>query len=198
MQNGSSLQQAMEAALDTLDGFYTFVIGTEDGFGVLRDPIACKPAVMAETRSAVSPSAPNIARWSICPGIKTREFGSRSRPSRICGNGIDAHCRSWRTRRCATLNAALHTPDARPPTRRIGASLNPRGQHAIAAGIDAPVLVEIDGHVGYYCAGMNQARDGHRSWQCRGRRRRKHDVRPGPREGDAAKRPARPVVAACW
>ena len=50
MQNGASLQQAMEAALDTLDGFYTFVIGTESGFGVLRDPIACKPAVMAETR----------------------------------------------------------------------------------------------------------------------------------------------------
>ena len=34
--------------------------------------------------------------------------------------------------------------------------LNPRGRHAIAAGIDAPVSVEIDGHVGYYCAGMNK------------------------------------------
>jgi methylamine---glutamate N-methyltransferase subunit B len=32
---------------------------------------------------------------------------------------------------------------------------NPGGQHAIAAGLDAPVTVEIDGHVGYYCAGMN-------------------------------------------
>lgn len=49
MQSGASLQQAMEASLDALDGFYTFVIGTESGFGVLRDPIACKPAVMAET-----------------------------------------------------------------------------------------------------------------------------------------------------
>ena len=36
-------------ALSDLDGFYTFVVGTESGFGVLRDPIACKPAVMAET-----------------------------------------------------------------------------------------------------------------------------------------------------
>ena len=34
--------------------------------------------------------------------------------------------------------------------------LNPRGQHAIAAGIDAPIRVEIEGHVGYYCAGMNK------------------------------------------
>lgn len=49
IQQGASLDQAMEGALDTLDGFYTFVIGTESGFGVLRDPIACKPAVMAET-----------------------------------------------------------------------------------------------------------------------------------------------------
>ena len=39
----------LNASLDTLDGFYTFVVGTEAGFGVLRDPIACKPAVMAET-----------------------------------------------------------------------------------------------------------------------------------------------------
>jgi glutamate synthase domain-containing protein 1 len=49
MREGASLEQAMEAALGALDGFYTFVIGTESGFGVLRDPIACKPAVMAET-----------------------------------------------------------------------------------------------------------------------------------------------------
>jgi glutamate synthase domain-containing protein 1 len=54
MREGASLQQAMDAALDALDGFYTFVIGTESGFGVLRDPIACKPAVMAETRDWVA------------------------------------------------------------------------------------------------------------------------------------------------
>jgi glutamate synthase domain-containing protein 1 len=39
----------MTASLEALDGFYTFVVGTESGFSVLRDPIACKPAVMAET-----------------------------------------------------------------------------------------------------------------------------------------------------
>jgi methylamine---glutamate N-methyltransferase subunit A len=49
MREGASLEQAMGASLNALDGFYTFVIGTESGFGVLRDPIACKPAVMAET-----------------------------------------------------------------------------------------------------------------------------------------------------
>jgi len=33
--------------------------------------------------------------------------------------------------------------------------LNPRGQHAVAVGVTAPVAITIDGHVGYYCAGMN-------------------------------------------
>ncbi len=33
---------------------------------------------------------------------------------------------------------------------------NPNGAHALAVGLDAPLAVEIDGHVGYYCAGMNQ------------------------------------------
>jgi amidophosphoribosyltransferase len=49
MKQGDTLQRALECALDDLDGFYTFVVGTRDGFAVLRDPIACKPAVMAET-----------------------------------------------------------------------------------------------------------------------------------------------------
>ena len=34
--------------------------------------------------------------------------------------------------------------------------VNPRGRHAIAAGVDAPITVEIDGNAGYYCAGMNK------------------------------------------
>lgn len=34
--------------------------------------------------------------------------------------------------------------------------LNPRGQHAVAVGIDAPITVNIRGSVGYYCAGMNK------------------------------------------
>src|ERR1700677_1514815 len=54
------------------------------------------------------------------------------------------------------LNAALHRlrADTNETHWRV---LNPRGQHAIAAGIDASITVEIDGNVGYYCAGMNKA-----------------------------------------
>lgn len=54
LRAGCTLQQAMEACVDGLDGFYTFVVGTETGFGVLRDPIACKPAVVAETDRLVA------------------------------------------------------------------------------------------------------------------------------------------------
>jgi len=49
IREGASLREALEQALIDLDGFYTFCVGTTTGFAVLRDPIACKHAVMAET-----------------------------------------------------------------------------------------------------------------------------------------------------
>ena len=49
MREGADLEQALQGCLEDIDGFYTFAVGTADGFAVLRDPIACKPAVMAET-----------------------------------------------------------------------------------------------------------------------------------------------------
>ena len=54
MQQGANLGEALEAGIHDLDGFYTFVVGTKNGFGVLRDPIACKPAVLAETDQYVA------------------------------------------------------------------------------------------------------------------------------------------------
>jgi methylamine---glutamate N-methyltransferase subunit A len=47
--HGMDLGEALESTLKDLDGFFTFVVGTHSGFGVVRDPIACKPAVLAET-----------------------------------------------------------------------------------------------------------------------------------------------------
>jgi methylamine---glutamate N-methyltransferase subunit A len=49
LRSGVSLKQAMEDSLKDLDGFFTFLVGTHDGFAVVRDPIACKHAVIAET-----------------------------------------------------------------------------------------------------------------------------------------------------
>ena len=49
MADGATLVEALESSLVDLDGFFTFAIGTRDGFAVLRDGVACKPAVLAET-----------------------------------------------------------------------------------------------------------------------------------------------------
>ena len=49
LRQGASINEALEDGIRELDGFYTFCIGTSDGFTVLRDPIACKNAVLAET-----------------------------------------------------------------------------------------------------------------------------------------------------
>jgi methylamine---glutamate N-methyltransferase subunit A len=80
MREGASLEQALEGCLDDLDGFYTFAVGTADGFAVLRDPIACKPAVLAETDDwvamgsewraiAVLPGAADARMWEPQPGV---------------------------------------------------------------------------------------------------------------------------------
>ncbi len=79
MREGASLEQALEACMTDLDGFYTFAVGTADGFAVLRDPIACKPAVMAETDDWVAmaseyraiaglPGAADAVMWEPEPG----------------------------------------------------------------------------------------------------------------------------------
>lgn len=80
LREGATLQEALEGCLDDLDGFYTFLVGTADGFAVLRDPIACKPAVLAETDEwvamasewraiAVLPGAADAEMWEPEPRV---------------------------------------------------------------------------------------------------------------------------------
>jgi glutamate synthase domain-containing protein 3 len=53
------------------------------------------------------------------------------------------------------LNRRLHAL-AQDTNETLWRVENPQGQHALAAGLDAPITVEIAGHAGYYCAGMNK------------------------------------------
>jgi methylamine---glutamate N-methyltransferase subunit A len=80
LREGDTLQAALESCLVALDGFYTFLVGTADGFAVLRDPIACKPAVLAETDDwvamaseyraiAVLPGAADALIWEPEPSV---------------------------------------------------------------------------------------------------------------------------------
>ena len=86
LRDGASLEQALEGCLEDLDGFYTFLVGTEDGFAVLRDPIACKPAVLAETDDWVA-MASSGARSPSFPVRPRRAPGSRFRASSTPGSG---------------------------------------------------------------------------------------------------------------
>jgi len=70
MRRGRSLGDSLKSSLDDLDGFFTFVVGTRTGFGVLRDPIGCKPAVMAETDDYVG-FASEYRSLTCLPGIAT-------------------------------------------------------------------------------------------------------------------------------
>ena len=80
MREGATLEQALEGCLSDLDGFFTFAVGTADGFAVLRDPIACKPAVLAETDEwvamgsewraiSVLPGSADARMWEPEPGV---------------------------------------------------------------------------------------------------------------------------------
>ena len=79
LSEGDDLEQALRGCLEDLDGFYTFAVGTADGFAVLRDPIACKPAVLAESEDWVAmaseyraiaalPGADEAELWEPEPG----------------------------------------------------------------------------------------------------------------------------------
>ncbi len=54
LRSGATLKEALTDGLRDLDGFFTFLVGTHDGFAVVRDPIACKHAVIAETDDYVA------------------------------------------------------------------------------------------------------------------------------------------------
>jgi glutamate synthase domain-containing protein 1 len=67
LRDGATLDQALRGCLEDLDGFYTFLVGSAEGFAVLRDPIACKPAVLAETDDWVA-MASEYRAISVLPG----------------------------------------------------------------------------------------------------------------------------------
>ena len=150
MAQGKNLGEALEGSLDDLDGFFTFVVGTKNGFGVLRDPIACKPAVMAETDHYVAFGSEYRALADL-PGIDNAQglgAGARHRlflgALSSCGNQLKRRritpCRVFdlAVTSLRELNQALHgsTPG---PTKRRWEVLNPQGSHAVAVGVDAPV-----------------------------------------------------------
>jgi amidophosphoribosyltransferase len=73
LRQGLSLHATLEAGLVELDGFYTFCVGTADGFAVVRDPFGCKHAVLAETEGWVA-MATEYRAIAHLPGADTAEI----------------------------------------------------------------------------------------------------------------------------
>jgi glutamine phosphoribosylpyrophosphate amidotransferase len=57
MREGDDLEEALRRGFKELDGFYTFLIGTENKLALVRDAFACKPAIVAETDDYVAISS---------------------------------------------------------------------------------------------------------------------------------------------
>ena len=145
LREGATLEQALEGCLDDLDGFYTFAVGTADGFAVLRDPIACKPAVLAETDDWVA-MASEYRAIAVLPGADGRGgvgAGARDRVQLGAGAGLmttgieESVATVDLAHPLRELNARLHAlaaGEAAPARWRV---TNPGGRHAIAVGLDA-------------------------------------------------------------
>jgi amidophosphoribosyltransferase len=69
LSSGESLEQAIEHAFSDFDGFFTFLMGTRDKLALVRDPFACKPAVVAETDDYVA-IASEFRSLAHLPGVK--------------------------------------------------------------------------------------------------------------------------------
>ena len=68
ISEGKDLETTLKESLKNLDGFYTFIAGTKKGFALLRDEIACKPAVIAETDDYVA-IASEFQAMAHLPGV---------------------------------------------------------------------------------------------------------------------------------
>ena len=161
---------------------------------MLRDPIACKPAVMAETDDR-SPSAPNIARSSDLPGIDDARVWEPE-PANVyaLGASLMRDGRS-RGRRCAIQRGACTSSDADTNETHWRFSIR-------AASTRSPPA-SMPGHrrdrrtCRILLRRHEQAGDRHHQRQRRPGRRRKHDVGRGARQGRRhRRRPAPPDVAA--
>jgi len=69
MREGDDLETALTRGFEAFDGFYTFLMGTRDKLALVRDPFACKPAIVAETDDyvAIASEFRSLARL---PGVK--------------------------------------------------------------------------------------------------------------------------------
>ena len=69
LREGDDLEAAIERSFSEFDGFYTFLMGTRDKLALVRDPFACKPAIVAECDEYVAISS-EFRSLAHLPGVK--------------------------------------------------------------------------------------------------------------------------------
>jgi glutamate synthase domain-containing protein 1 len=73
MREGDGIEAAIKRGFTELDGFFTFLIGTENGISLVRDPFACKPAIVAETDDYVAVSS-EFRSLAHLPGVRSAKL----------------------------------------------------------------------------------------------------------------------------
>lgn len=81
LREGDDVDAAIERGFDELDGFFTFLIGTRDTLALVRDPFACKPAIVAETDDYVA-IASEFRSLAHLPGVSNASL-FEPRPRRV-------------------------------------------------------------------------------------------------------------------
>jgi glutamate synthase domain-containing protein 1 len=69
LREGDDLKAAVHHGFEELDGFYTFLMGTDEEMAIVRDAFACKPAIVAETDDYVA-IASEFRSLAHLPGVK--------------------------------------------------------------------------------------------------------------------------------
>ncbi|PRC47343.1 glutamine amidotransferase, partial [Mycobacterium sp. ITM-2017-0098] len=69
LSEGRDIESALKELCSTFDGFYTLLVSNRDSFAVVRDAIACKPAVIAETDDWVA-MASEYRALAALPGVE--------------------------------------------------------------------------------------------------------------------------------
>jgi methylamine---glutamate N-methyltransferase subunit A len=73
MSEGDSLEQALRQGFEQFDGFYTFLMGTQNELAIVRDAFSCKPAIVAETDEYVAISS-EFRSLAHLPGVKNAQL----------------------------------------------------------------------------------------------------------------------------
>jgi glutamate synthase domain-containing protein 1 len=69
LSEGADPEKALRLLCERFDGFYTLLVSTSDSFAIVRDAIACKPALVAETDAWVA-MASEYRALDVLPGIE--------------------------------------------------------------------------------------------------------------------------------